>query len=526
MAHRLKQDRPGIAAFMDLGTNSVRLLIVRLEANHGYRILADHKETVRLGENAFLEQRLQPKAMQRAVLICGRFAQLARTHGAREIIAVATAAVREAENKDAFLRRLRQETGLEVRVVSEMEEARLVYLGVSSGVHLGEKTALFIDIGGGSTEIAVGNQQQHNYLASLRLGAIRVTSLFLPDPAAPVPPELYALIQRNVRVVALRTIQQVRRYHLDLTIGSSGTIQNLADIATRQSNRSKRDRAGVLRYDQLKQVVKVLCDLPLDKRRRLAGINPERADIIIGGAAVLDTLMQELQVTEIAVSDRGLRDGLLMDYLSRRQPDYWPMSVRLRSVLQLGRTCGYDEAHAQNVSALALELFDSARESGLHSLGPQEREWLHYAAMLHDVGAFLSYNRHNAHTYYIINNAELLGFDQTEVAIIAATALYHRKAMAGSKRAEFAALDRRSQKIVRMLAILLRIAENLNRGHTNVVRHATLCAGKGKTVTLCVHAAGDCQFEVWGVQNNQAAYEKELGRTLTIEMVAEEPKRP
>jgi exopolyphosphatase/guanosine-5'-triphosphate,3'-diphosphate pyrophosphatase len=514
---------------MDIGTNSVRLLIVRVEPNHAYRILTDQKEVVRLGEDEFVEQRLQPKAMQRAALICARFAHLAHSHGAHEIIAVATAAVREAENKSAFLRRLRQEAELEVRVVSGMEEARLIYLGVSSGVHLGEKTALFVDIGGGSTEIAVGNQQQHHFLASLSLGAIRVSSLFLTDPAAPVSPEHYALIQRNVRVAAVRAIQQVRRYHLDLAIGSSGTIQNLADIAARMFNRRKRERDGgvvpnALTHDQLKQVVKVLCDLPLDKRRQVPGINPERADIIIGGAAVLDTLMQELQVSELAISERGLRDGLLMDYLSRRQPDYWQMSVRQRSVLQLGRTCGFDEAHAQNVAALALELFDSAREAGLHDLGAAEREWLHYAALLHDVGAFLAYNSHHAHTHYIISNAELLGFDQTEVAIIAATALFHRKAFAGPKRPEFAALDRRSQKIVRTLSVLLRMAENLNRGHTNVVRHATLRVVSSKKITLAVHAAGDCQLELWGVQSNQAAFEKELGRAITIELVADKSR--
>ena len=526
MALHLKRDRPGIAAFMDLGTNSVRLLIVRIEANHAYRILAEHREMVRLGEGEFIEQRLQPKAMHRAALICGKFAHLARTRGAQEIIAVATAAVREADNKNAFLRRLRQETGLEVRVVSEMEEARLVYLGVSSGIHLGEKTALFIDIGGGSTEIAVGDQRQHHFLASLRLGAIRVTSLYLPDPAAPVPAELYALIQRNVRVVALRTIQQVRRYHLDLAVGSSGTIQNLAVIASRMTDPRKGDRAGVLRHDQLKRVIKALCELPLEKRRRLPGINPERADIIIGGAAVLDTLMQELQISEISVSERGLRDGLLMDYLSRRQPDYWPMSVRMRSVLQLGRTCGFDEAHAQNVAALALELFDSAGAAGLHAWGAAEREWLHYAALLHDVGAFLSYNRHHAHGHYLISNADLLGFDLTEVAIIAAAALFHRKAFAGPKRPEYAALDRHSQKIVRTLSVLLRLAESLNRGHTNVVRHAGLRVARGRKIILTVQAAGDCQFEIWGVLGNQASFEKEFGRALTIEQTGDRPKTP
>jgi exopolyphosphatase / guanosine-5'-triphosphate,3'-diphosphate pyrophosphatase len=506
---------------MDIGTNSVRLLIVRVEAQHSYRILTDQKETVRLGEREFIDQRLQSKPMQRAVLICTKFATMARSHGADEITAVATAAVREAENKNTFLHRLHQEAGLNVHVVSGMEEARLIYLGVSSGVHLGEKTALFVDIGGGSTEIIVGSQQQHHFLGSLKLGAIRVSSTFLADPSKPVSPDLYALLLRNVRIGSVRVIQQVKRYRIDLAIGSAGTIQNLADIAARMFLKRKRDRADVLTLGQLKQVAKVLCDLPLDKRRKVPGINPERADIIIGGAVVLDMLMQDLQLSEIAISERGLRDGLLVDYLSRRQPDYWHTSVRQRSVMQLGRVCGFDEAHAQNVAALALELFDSARDVRLHRLGATERELLHYAALLHDVGAFLSYNRHHVHSYYIISNAEMLGFDQTETAIIAATALFHRKGLAGRKRPEFVALDRGSQKIVRTLSVLLRMAENLNRGHTNVVRHAYLRAVGNKKMILRVHAAGDCQIEIWGVESHQAAFEKEFGRAMTIELITD-----
>jgi len=235
--------------------------------------------------------------------------------------------------------------------------------------------------------------------------------------------------------------------------------------------------------------------------------------------------MQELQISEIAISERGLRDGLLMDYLSRRQPDYWPMSVRLRSVLQLGRTCGYDEAHAQNVAALALELFDSAREAGLHSLGPEEREWLHYAAMLHDVGAFLSYNRHNAHTYYIINKRRDARLRPDRGGHHRGDGAVSPQGLAGSKRAEFAALDRRSQKIVRMLSVLLRIAENLNRGHTNVVRHAFLRAGSGKKITLCVHAAAIANSSS-GRPEQSGRVRKRAGRSLTVELVADRPKTP
>src|SRR5882672_6828597 len=167
-----------VVGFVDMGTNSVRLLLVRIRPNHAYSILNSQKEVIRLGDHEFGERRLQKAAMNRAVLVCRRFAELARASGAEEIVAVATSATREARNKAEFLRRLKREAGIEFHTVSGKEEARLIYLGVASGIHLGRKRALFIDIGGGSTELVLGDQEQPLYLDSLRLGAIRLTSLF------------------------------------------------------------------------------------------------------------------------------------------------------------------------------------------------------------------------------------------------------------------------------------------------------------------------------------------------------------
>jgi exopolyphosphatase/guanosine-5'-triphosphate,3'-diphosphate pyrophosphatase len=232
-----------------------------------------------------------------------------------------------------------------------------------------------------------------------------VSSLFLSDASAPVSSDLYALIQRNVRVAAVRALQQVRRHRIDLAMGSSGTIENLAEIAARMFNRRKRDRDGVLTHEHLKQVVKVLSELPLDKRRQVPGINPERADIIIGGAAVLDTLMQELQVSEIAISDRGLRDGLLMDYLSRRQPDYWQMScayaafcnwVDVRFRRGARTECG---AGARLADSPASRICRWARRTRVAALrGNFARR-----------GRISFVQQSPCAQYYIINNAEMLG---------------------------------------------------------------------------------------------------------------------
>lgn len=519
MESQHRGDPEHVSAFLDIGTNSVRMLLARIHADHSYSILSQQKETIRLGENEFRAHLLQTKAMKRAVLVCGTFAEMARAHGARHVIAVATSACREAANQATFLRWLRRDARIDVRVISGKEEARLIYLGVASGLNLGEKRALFIDIGGGSTETIVGNQQQYEFLDSLKLGAIRLTTLFFPnDYTGAVSEKQFARLQQHVRTTAVRTLQQLREYRTTMAVGSSGTIMNLAEIACRLIGKRPARKDEVLSLRDLRQVVERLCACDLEERRKLPGINPERADIIVAGAAIIETLMSELGIEEIRISDRGLREGMPVDYITRHEhpPPLAQTSFRERSVFQLGRKCNFDEPHARNVVRLSLQMFDSAREIGLHNLGNWERDLLEYAALLHDIGAFLSYTNHRAHSYYFIRNADLLGFDQTEIGIIAATAYYHRKSLPRSKHPEVADLDKRSRKIVRILCMILRLAESLDRSHTGAVKQAVFKIADHDTVTLELSSPRDCQLELWGVKPHQAAFEKVFLHELNV----------
>ncbi|HVW02726.1 MAG TPA: Ppx/GppA phosphatase family protein [Planctomycetaceae bacterium] len=508
-----------VVAFMDIGTNSVRLLLARIHPNHSYSVISQQKEVVRLGEGEFREHQLQPGAMRRAVLVCSKFVEMAHAHGAESVIAVATSASREAANQGIFLKMLRREADLDVRVISGKEEARLIYLGVASGANLGNRRALFIDIGGGSTEVIVGTQQQYDFLDSFKLGAIRLTTLFFDsDDRGPVTLKQYQRLQRHLRATSIRTLQRLRLMPIDLAIGSSGTIMNLAEISCRLLQKRAAQKDEVLTLRDLQQSVLKLCEAGLEERRKIPGINPERADILIAGAAILQTFMEELDLPEIRVSDRGLREGLPIDYL-RRAEHQTPLelaSFRERSVFQLGRACNFDEPHARNVTRLSLELFDSAQSLGLHNLGEWERELLEYAALLHDVGAFLSYNNHRAHSYYFIRNAELLGFDQTEIRIIAATAYFHRNALPRLKHPEYAELDKRSRKIVLVLCLFLRIAESLDRSHTGAVNNVQFRETGPDELTLEVSSVKDCQLELWGVRHHESAFEKVFGKKLAV----------
>lgn len=524
MQTRATKEQNKVVGFIDLGTNSVRLLLVRISSNRSYTILSQRKETIRLGEGEFERETLRSEAMDRAVMVCQKFAAMARTQRAEEIIAYATSATREARNRAHFLRRLEEEAKLEVHVISGKEEARLTYLGVASGLNMGDRQGLFIDIGGGSTEIVVGDQYEYFFLDTLKVGAIRLSMLFMEQDEGPIDTKRYERIRDYVRDTAIRTLQKANRYRLGMCIGSSGTIENLADIAVRQFHGRRREPGDAITYRQLKQAVETLCALPLVERKKVPGINPDRADIIIGGAAILDTMMSELDLLEFHVSERSMRDGMLEDYLSRMEGDGAAQDVTFReaSVLRLGRSLGFDEGHARHVAHLALNLFDEARDEGLHDLTFRERELLEYAALLHDVGVSLSYSNHQVHSYYFITNADLLGFDQTEIAVIGATALFHRKRFPRKRKdPEFAALDERSQEVVKVLGTVLSIAEGLDRSHMGLVRSVEIeTVGKRKAL-LHIHTIEACPLEVWGVEHHDRAFRRTFRRQLQVEMVVE-----
>lgn len=524
MAPAVAESNGQVVGFIDIGTYSARLLLVRLNPNKSYSVLSELKEPARLGVGEFQDQRLDPEAMQRTATICAMFAQMARRFKADPLIAVATAATREARNKRQFLRLVKKEADLDVRVVSGREEARLIYLGVSRGAHLNDQNALFIDIGGGSTEVIVGDERQYQYLSSLKLGSIRLSQQFkLDQPTDPISPHRYAQVCRHVRDVAVRAIQSLRKLDFQMSVGSSGTIINLAEIAAKMFHDSSAEQDLALTYDDLCKVSKLLCSLPLEERRKVPGINPNRAEIILGGAAIIETLMQQLQIEKIHISRRGLRDGLLVDHIERGSSDTVgkEMSTRQRSVLLLGRRCGFDESHAGHVARLALDLFDSAALAGLHQFSPSDRELLRYAALLHDIGLFLSFDNHHVHTYYLIKHADLEGFDQTEVSIMAALARYHRKGTPRKSHPGFAELDRAQRKLVTQLSALLRIAETLDRSHSGVVQSAKLSIIDQDAVALEVVADGDCALEVCGVPKHFKAFRKAFGRTLIFDVDTE-----
>ncbi len=504
-------------AVMDIGTNSVRLGVVQPLGDLTYTLLNRQKEVVRLGEGEFASNRLTPEAIDRAILVIKKFAEMARGYHATDITVFGTAALREAENQQEFVDRAREVADVEVHVISGAEEARLIYLGVLSGTDLGSQRALMIDIGGGSTELSTGDRNGPDLLESLKLGAIRVAGIFTDGETGPIQPQLYRRIQDYVRGVAIHSVQRVRERGFDVMYGSSGTVQNLSEIVARQRGVSS-GRNQYVSLEELETEAARLCALDLEQRRRVPGINPERADIIVAGAAVLTTIMREVGAPGLHTSDYALREGIIVDRLARLDSGSAMKlagSVRQRSVFQLARKCQFEEAHALTVARNALSLFDQFAQLRLHKLGAAERELLEYGALLHDIGGFISYTDHHKHGFYLVRNSPLLGFDGTEIRILAGIVLHHRKGLPKRKGEALADLTRSQRETVTLLSTLVRLAESIDRGHLTEVRDVRASLeDHGETLVLELDSPNDCQLELWGLANQRNAVREVFGRKL------------
>ena len=520
-----------IFAALDIGTNSVRMGIVEIHDDGSWRLIAPHKEVVRLGEDEFAgpRPRIAAPAMERAVRVLARFAEMAVGVGATKIVALATAASREADNQEEFVERIAKATNgvLDVRVISGSEEARLVYLGIRSGIELpDQERALFMDIGGGSTELVVGDANEYFFLDSLKLGAIRMTSQFIEGRKTAITPAIWSKLQRHVRSMIVPAARAVADFGFSRMYGSSGTIMSLAEIAARRARPSGDAPPSMRNYEltltDLQSITQMLCRMTVEERRKVPGLSPDRADIIIGGAAILQTAMETVGAASIRVSDRGLREGIVVDHVLREMTTTTQGDgdgIRLHSIRRLAKRCGIDTSHAQHVTAIALSIFDQTSAMGLHDL-TASRELLDYAGLVHDCGFFVSHTGHHAHSYYLIRNSELLGFDDIEVEIMAQIAFYHRKAGPRRKDPHFAHLTDEQKQAVRILSCCLRLAEALDRGHIKRVTGIELAWDQKTTpiVTARLKALDgvDASLEVWALQAHAGTFEKTFGVALKV----------
>ena len=501
---------PQTVALLDLGSNSLRMMIVRVDADGSSRMVDQAKRMVRIGEGAFESRLLQPVPVERTIGALRDFAAACRTHGVDTVIALATSAVRDAANGLEVMERIRQETGFSFTVISGREEARLICLGVSSALEPLDGLRIFMDIGGGSTELAVARDADILELESLKLGAVRLAELFPERSSGPVSPEHYAQMKNHVRENGVLPLHRMKAHGAVELVGSSGTIQYLADVAAAlalaKGEPVQEDR---LALSGLLRAVEALCRCGEEERRAVPGMDARVTGILIPGAAILQTVMEELGFDSIRISRRGLRDGALADWLSRRASSAGEGSVREESVQRLATVCAFEERHSRHVAALALMFFDSSCEQGLVSLPADLRELLRLAALLHDIGIFLSYSRHNEHSAYLIRNSELLGFTRREIAFMASLALFHR----GGYDAGHASLEELSveqRQALRALSLFLSMAEALDKSHEQTVSSVRFVR-EGGGMALEIVSSQTCPVELERVRQSEAELAASLG---------------
>jgi exopolyphosphatase/guanosine-5'-triphosphate,3'-diphosphate pyrophosphatase len=471
-------------------------------------------------------KRLEPDAIERGVAALRGFRRLADSHGA-EVHAVATSAVREAENRQEFVDRARDEAGIAVDVITGLEEARLIHLGVLQAVPVFEQRVLVVDIGGGSTEFVLGLGEELLDARSLKLGAIRMTQRFLARE--PVKRKHVEEARAYIRSYLGTVAHMVRAAGgFEVAVGASGTILNVAEMArARAGSAPARSRSNeTFTRAELDELVTSLTGIPTAaERAQVEGLDPKRSDIILGGILVLEQAFDVLGITELVVSDFALREGVLLDVLRRRHATSLGhlRDLRYESVLHLASLTPGEKAHSERVAELALELFEATRDQ--HGLGEEYEELLEAAGLLSNVGLAVSHDRHHLHSYYLIRNTDLLtGFTSQEVELIALVARYHRKSAPKARHPEFASLSEHDQQVVRTLAGILRIAVGLDRSRDGRVRGVTVERSakgpKGKRVLrVVVDADGtDAGLELYSASARKDLLEEALGVPVELEL--------
>lgn len=490
---------------VDLGSNSIKLELARVLPNGSLEKLHQERDPVRPGEGVFKSGYISREVADRILSTLRRYGALCRRYGAL-VRAVATSAIREAKNKDEIIRRARREAGLNLEVVSGREEARLICLGILHGTSPRTRS-LCIDVGGGSTEVATAVGERPTNLWSISLGAVRLTELF--DSSGEVSRQQLTLMREYAREAIGNRVPRAALGSARHALGSSGTIKAAVSFASE-------DGTSSVGTERLTRAVRELTKMGPEGRRKV--FEPRRADIIVAGAVILEALALQLGLETITAVDRGLRDGILIDLMRSRAS----RAVRIdRSMIEaveaLGRRFQFDEPHGRQVARIALTLFDDLRK--IHKVPNSARPFLEVAALLHDIGNAVSYNRHHRHTYYLISNADLPGLADREREIVACIARFHRRNLPDAGHPDLKNLTLPEAEEVLKLSTLLRVADSLDRSHHQPIQRVSARATR-KQVVVQLHARAHAHvdLELWDVEHEASTFEQVFGRKLVCRL--------
>jgi exopolyphosphatase / guanosine-5'-triphosphate,3'-diphosphate pyrophosphatase len=516
-----------IIAAIDIGTNSIHMVVVRIVADlPAFSIIAREKETVRLGDRDPQTGNLTPEAIERAFGALKRCQEVAKSLNAQQILAVATSAVREAPNGHEFVRSIETELGLAVNIISGQEEARRIYLGVLSGVEFNNTPHIIIDIGGGSTELVLGDSHEPRTLSSTKIGAVRLTSEFISSN--PVSDRALMYLQAFIRGQLERGIDEIkanlRSGETPKMIGTAGTIETLAAILNldKNGNVPTRIHGFQIQLSELRNLINRLRRMTIAERTTIEGISDRRAEIIVAGAVVLQEAMTMLGIQSLSVCERSLREGVIVDWMLTQgmieDRLKYQGSIRERSTLKIAGKYGVDLPHSQRVAELALSLFDQTYGQ-IHTWDKPIRQLLWSAGILHNSGHFVSHDAHHKHSYYLIRYGELLGYTESEIDIIANVARYHRKSPPKKKHQNLQDLSKEQRSIVSQLSAMLRVAVALDRRRIGAIKDVSLnCDLTTRECHLTFYPTDpldDCVLERWSLDYKKPIFETEFNLKLS-----------
>ncbi|HEX4784123.1 MAG TPA: Ppx/GppA phosphatase family protein [Candidatus Sulfotelmatobacter sp.] len=502
-------------AAVDIGSNSVRLKIARLQAGR-LRSLHEDREVTRLGEGVFGSGFLTPDSIATTVKVLRRFHRATQQIVTDIVRVVATSALRDARNSQAFLEWVRSATGWRVEIISGVEEARLIHLGLISSGRVDRSPTLMMDLGGGSCELTVSQGGHIRNAVSLPLGAVRLTDEFLRhDPIRKGElKRLRGFITREIN----RNTDRISTAKLKNVIATSGTAASLAAIASHLRRGTTSRQRLMVSSTEMKRIAKRLARLPVAERRKIEGIGPRRAEIIVAGAIVYQELLDKLRLKGFRYSPLGLRDGILAqmaaDYdrstRSGRQVEF----ERWESIMTAVNHYRVDRKHALDVREHATLLFSALRS--LHRLPPEYREWLSAAAMLYEVGDYVNRNGRHRHTHYIISNSEILGYTPQQRRIIAAIARYLGKSRPALEDGPMKMLDPGDRSEVQKAILLLRLARALNLGRSRAVERVRVSLRSAEVkLTLLPRRRMGVDLELWAIEKERDYFREVFGRELS-----------
>lgn len=502
---------------IDLGTNSFHAIIVDAHPNGSYQVVDRLKEMVRLGQHGLDANRLPDEAMDRGIQALERIKLLAEGWDAREYLSFATSAIREAVNGGAFIQRAREELGFRIRPISGEREAQLIFQGISRTEEFDEPS-LLVDIGGGSVEFIVVDEDTDVFDASLKLGAARMTERFISTD--PMSEDEQAQLRAHFKGALADVLAACREHGVNTIVGSSGTMKSLIRTVRQEFGDSGRSVfQQTFPVKDVRTALRWVMQASASDREAHSAIEPKRVDQIGAGAVLLDTICAGLpSVQSVKVSPNALREGMVVHFIDTNYDRLRQVASfrdpRRRSVHEVAYRFQWEENHAQHVAATATFLFDVCRP--LYDGPDSDAELLEYAALLHDLGYLITHDEHNEHSRYLIEHADLQGFQPEEVKIMALAAHYHRSPFPDPSDEHFGRVPSAMQQRVRQLAGLLRVGEGLDRSHfQNVVALRARLSEDGLHIFLATK--GDPQLEVWAAQEQGGLFEAAFDRSLHVE---------